>query len=115
MKTQYMNMFFNDSYPDTEETAWRERGTGERSKPVMKNNNFVPKETLVFEQGKAYNLALFLNTSDKNVKYISMKIEESTYGAKKNEFKPTSKERNQMNDIKNVFDNEIIKDEDIPF
>lgn len=106
-----MNMFFNDSYKETEKKAWEERGTGEKSKPMLKNGNFIPQEDVVLQKGKAYNLAMFLNMSDKNVRYISVKVEESTYNA---ENKLSRKDKQNIKEISNVF-SDVISDEEIPF
>ena len=104
-KKQYMNLFFGDTYKQTEEMAWQERGTSQTSKPVMKNGNFEPTDDIYLKKGQSYNLALFLNMSEKKVKYISSKIEESNFDSNENKL--------SKKDIEDVFNQD--SSEDTPF
>lgn len=91
MKTQFMNLFFNDKFEKTKEIAYKERkslhfGEG-KAYPFMQNNNFISKEDIVINAGEPMMISLWLNDKD-NKQYITFKIQKKEDNQ---EFKPTRK------------------------
>ncbi len=92
MKTQFMNLFFNDKFEKTRDVAYKERqslhfGEG-KAYPFMQNNNFISKEDITIKAGEPMMISLWLNDKD-NKKYITFKIQKKE---ENNEFKPRKKQ-----------------------
>jgi hypothetical protein len=112
MAKQYMNIFINDRTYGDETDAFYKKIEGIKAEktyapPFLSNPKFVAKEDIIIPAGKVMDITLWFNERDgkRNASICIKPAEDNDYSKAKKEAKA----------IEGVFNDDIIKDEDIPF
>jgi len=113
MAKQYINIFINDRTYGNETDAFYKKIEGIKAEkpfapPFLSNPKFVAKEDIIIPAGKVMDVTLWFNERDgKRNASICIKPAEDTG--------KYSKAKEDIKTIESVFNDDIIKDEDIPF
>lgn len=112
MAKQYINIFINDRAYGNETDAFYKKIEGIKAEktyapPFLSNPKFVAKEDIIIPAGKVMDITLWFNERDgkRNASICIKPAEDNDY----------SKAKKEAKEIESVFNDDIIKDEDIPF
>jgi len=114
MAKQYINIFINDRTYGDETDAFYKKIEGIQAvktyaPPFLSNPKFVAKEDIHIPAGKVMDITLWFNERDgrRNASICIKPAEDNG--------QYSSKAKEDIKTIESVFNEEIIKDEDIPF